>query len=781
MVCHLCARPLPSSPTVSGGHSYCCVGCREVFESFGSGIIRPDIEVSQSAQAMAARTSASNGAELFLRIDGMHCSSCEFLIEKVARGIDGVLSITSSYATSTARVIYDPEVLDGSRVPGLLNCYGYKARLRSHGAELQDDRLSLLRVIAATSLASVIMMAYLAFYYPTHLGLVDYATLEPVRNIAFVAAPIFIFVLTTVLIIGPGAEILRGAWIGIRSGVLNMDDLLAIAILAAYFYSVAQLARGSTEFYFDVAATIVTVVTVGRYFEKCAREEATRELSKLLDAVSTTARVRQGNSVLTKAIGDLRTGDRIVVWPGEPVPVDGIIRKGSGSVDESLMTGEPFPVRRVVGQSVPGGVVLVDGEIEIEVGEKVENQLATLARVMWDAQSSIAGARGFSDQVARIFIPTVLALAAAATLLMLAWGYPPDAAILVGLTTLIVSCPCTFGLANPLASAVAVSAALKRGIIFTSADVFETAPRIDIVAIDKTGTLSTGKMVVARTYGGEEAMRLAAAVERHSDHPIAKAIAALDDCYEVDDFTNFPGEGAVGRVGDRQVAVGSHSLISQLGWCIPANVAKAASIGSVEGVISYVGWDGDVHGLIETSDEPRSEWQEVVRRLRERVRVVLLTGAAHPGSYRTYVDDAYASVPPQAKAMVVRGLRREGRVVMIGDGSNDAPALAEADLGIAFGAPTGLAAQAADVVIPGSRLDRVFDAFDIIDTTRRRIRQNLGWALLYNSAAITLAVTGNLNPLFAALTMVSSSLLVVWNSSRPHTRNEVPAIAAEAS
>jgi len=757
------------------------VGCQEVYNSFGSAVIRPDIDSAPSTEAVCPDIARSDGAELFLRIDGMHCSSCEFLIEKVARSIDGVLSITSSYATSTARIIYDPEVLDGDRVPALFNRYGYKAHLRGHSGELRDDRLSLLRVIAATSLASVIMMAYVAFYYPTHLGLVDYEKLEPLRNIAFVAAPIFIFILTTVLIIGPGAEILRGAWIGIRSGILNMDNLLAIAILAAYFYSVVHLLRGSTELYFDVAATIVTVVTVGRYFERTARDEATLELSKLLDVVSTTARVRQDGAIVTKAITELRTGDRIVVWPGEPVPVDGIIKKGAGSVDESLMTGEPFPVRRIAGQSVPGGVVLVDGELEIEVGEKVENQLATLARVMWDAQSSIAGASGFSDQVARIFIPAVLSLATATALLMLFWGYAPDAAILVGLTTLIVSCPCTFGLANPLASAVAVSAALKRGIIFTSADVFETAPRIDIVALDKTGTLSTGKMVVTRTYGGDECIRLAAAIEHHSDHPIAKAIAALADQSDVEDFTNFPGEGALGQIDGKKVAVGSRSLISRLGWRMPANVTKAASIGSVEGVISYVGWDGDVYGLIETSDEPRPEWQGVVRRLRERVRVVLLTGAEHPGSYQKYVDEVYASVPPEAKAMVVRGLRRKGRVVMIGDGSNDAPALAEADLGIAFGAPTGLAAQAADVVIPGSRLERVFDAFDIIDTTRRRIRQNLGWALLYNSAAIPLAITGNLNPLFAALTMVSSSLLVVWNSSRSHTLNEVPAIATEAS
>jgi len=722
------------------------------------------------------------GAELFLHIDGMHCSSCEFLIEKVARRIDGVLSVASSYATSSARIVYDPAKLEETQVPALLSCYGYKTRLRDQANASSDDRISLLRAIAAGSLASVIMMAYLAFYYPTHLGLVDYADFEPLRNIVFVAVPIFIFILTTILIVVPGAEIFRGAWIGIRSAVLNMDNLLAIAILAAYFYSVAELFRGGIDLYFDVAATIVTVVTIGRYFERGARGEATRELSKRLDAVSTKAQVRKGHALVAKDISDLRPGDRVVVRSGETVPIDGTIIRGFGSVDESLMTGEPFPVSRGVGNAVLGGVILVEGEIEFDVGEKVESQIATLARVMWDAQGSIAGARHYSDQVARVFVPAVLALAAAIAIWMFFRGSSLEAALLVGLTTLIVSCPCTFGLANPLASAVALSSALKRGIIFTSADVFETAPSIDIVAIDKTGTLSSGKMAVAKTFGDEEVLALAAAVERHSDHPIARAIAALGDRCDVDDFVSYPGSGATGSIGNKRVAVGSHRLFVQLGWSIPDPVAEmAASIKAGEGVISYVGWNGIAHGLVVTSDEPRPEWQKAVERLRQRVRVVLLTGATHPGNYEKHVDEVYAGVPPEAKAAVIRGLRSNGRVVMIGDGSNDAPALAEADLGIAFGAPTGLAAQAADVVIPGNRLERVFDAFDIINTTRRRIRQNLGWALLYNTAAITLALTGNLNPLFAALTMMSSSLLVVWNSSRPYTVDEVPAIAAEVT
>lgn len=705
-----------------------------------------------------------------MRIDGMHCASCEFLVEKLARRIDGVISIASSYATSTARIIYDPQKIDGTRLPALLHGYGYSAQFRDSHPSPHDERLPLLRAIAATSLAGVIMMAYLAFYYPIHLGLVDYQKFEPVKNFAFVAVPYFVFLLTTVLVVFVGSNIFRGAWIGIRSGVINMDNLLAIAILAAYSYSVLQLAMGSLNLYFDVAATIVTVVTVGRYFEFCARREATEAFSKLLDFTALKVRVRHAQSFLSKDISELRPGDRIVVRSGEPVPINGNIVRGTASVDESLMTGEPFPVRRQKGEGVLGGVVLVEGEIEIEVGDVVESQMASLARVMWNAQSSTSGARGYSDKVARMFIPAVLAFAAAATVLMIMSGTPIQTALLIGLTALIVSCPCTFGLANPLTAAVAVSTALKRGIIFTSADVFERVPRIDIVVLDKTGTLSSGKMRVTKTYGGAELVSFAAAVERHSDHPIARAISALDDRFEVDDFSCFTGRGATGKLDNKHIAVGSRELFSQLGWEIPNDVANIASTHATgDGVISYVGWDRKAYGLIVTSDEPRPEWQRFVSRLRERVRVILLTGATHSGSYEKHVDMVCAGVPPEAKATVIRSLRRDGAVVMIGDGSNDAPALAEADLGIAFGAPTGLAAQAADVVIPGSRLDRVFDAFDIIAATRRRVRQNLGWALFYNATAIPLALTGNLNPLFAAVSMMASSLLVVWNSTRPYT------------
>jgi Cu2+-exporting ATPase len=712
--------------------------------------------------------SAAEGTEAFLRIDGMHCSSCELLIERMALKVDGILAVASSYATSTAKIVYNPDLIDESALPQMLSVAGYRARLRTDEAPEYDERQPLLRLVVGVGLTAVVMMLYVAFLYPTHLGLVELSDLRPVRWLAFQAVPRALFVLTTVLIFYVGAPIFRGAWIGLRTRVLNMDNLLALAILAAYGYSVSQLLAGSLELYFDVAAVIVAVVTVGRYLERGAKARATSELVNLMEVWTPSVHVRKDGELCDQSVDQLKPGDRIVILEGERIPVDGTIVGGQGAIDESLMTGEPVPVTRAWGEEVLGGAVVVEGTLEVEVGPAVDSRTDKLARILWNVQSSTAGIQSITDRIARIFVPVVITLSVLVSSWLVFNGTQPGPALLAGLATLIVSCPCAFGLAIPLATAVGVSTALRRGIIVTSADTFEKAPRIDIIAIDKTGILSTGEMTVVEVIGPAEVAEFAAAVERLSSHPIAEAIARLDSRRMASDLVTQPGKGAVASVDGRCVAVGSKSLFANLGWDIPDRLtALATSVMTAESVVSYVGWGGLTHGAIICRDCSRPEWEGVVNQLRKQSRVVLLTGAEHPGEYEDQADEVHAGVPPEAKAAVIRQLKSEGTVVMIGDGSNDAPALAAADLGIAFGAPTALAADAADVVILGNRLDRLFDTFELIAVTRRRFRQNLAWALLYNATAIPLAVMGLLNPLFAALAMAASSLLVVWNSSRP--------------
>ncbi|MCB1363532.1 MAG: cation-translocating P-type ATPase [Rhodobacteraceae bacterium] len=705
----------------------------------------------------------------FLRIEGMHCSSCETLIDRMAERIGPLHAVRSNYATATARVVYDPEKLREEDLPALLSGSGYRASLRSQPRPAPDTDRALFRVVTATSLAAVVMMLYLAFFYPTHLGLVDYADLEPVRWLAFGAAPAAIFVLTSAMVAYVGLPLFRGALVGIRAGVLNMDNLLSVAVLAAYAYSTVQVFRGNLdEMYFDVAAAILTVVTVGRYFEAGARARAAGALERLMDAWTPVARVMREGRPTTVPLDRLRPGETLTVGPGEAIPIDGIIQTGNAAVDISLLTGEPFPVRQEPGDLARGGTIVVEGEISLIADPAAESQLQTLTRILWDVQSSTSGARGLADRVARAFVPFVLVLAAAVSIWFFTSGSPLRDAVLVGLATLIVSCPCTFGLAVPLATAAGVSAALGRGIIFTSADLFERPRDFRTVVFDKTGTLSTGAMSVERIEAAPGAVARAAAVERLSPHPVARAIAGLDASLSAREMEPHPGRGVIATVGGTRVAVGGRALFAALGWDVPAPLAARLEGGAPgAGVVSYVGWEGAVRGGFLTRDSARAQWRDVVARIRSGARTVLLTGAEHPGGYGPDFDEVHSGVPPEAKAAIVRHYRGEGPVAMIGDGSNDAPALSEADLSIAFGAPTALAAEAADIVIPGQDLARIFDAFALVAATRRRIRQNLAWALLYNATAIPLALSGLLNPLFAALAMSASSVLVIWNSSRP--------------
>jgi len=763
MTCHLCGLPTPTPPIEAQGHSFCCVGCREVFQRFGEEILARRDKASGALQA-----AQDHGAEAFLRIEGMHCASCEVLIEQLAERIDGVYSARSSYATATARVIYDKDRIAESDLPGLMSIAGYTVGLRSDPRATRSNDMALFRVVTATSLSAVVMMLYLAFYYPTHLGIVDYAELEPVRWLAFGAAPLAIFVLTTILVGYVGIPVFRGAWVGLRAGVLNMDNLLSIAILAAYAYSAVQYFRGDVdELYFDVTAAILTVVTLGRYFEAGARASAAEELDKLMTAWTPEARVmRDGHEVIIP-LDALEPGEAVIVGARQAIPVDGVIKTGSAAINTSLMTGEPFPVHLGPGDPVQGGTLVVEGEISVATNPDAESHIEALTRVLWEVQSGAAGMRGLADRLARGFVPMVLVLAAAVSIWFHTSGSGAREAMLVGLATLIVSCPCTFGLAMPLATAAGVSAALRRGIIFTSPDIFERPRRFDTIIFDKTGTLSTGNMSVVTYIGPPEAIAAAAAVERLSSHPIAEAIAALDQTQTGENPNLHPGRGLVATVAGQRVAVGSRQLFAILGWDIPAALEQQLPDSSAEdGVLSFVGWDGTAQGAFLTRDTARDAWRDVVGRLRQNARVVLLSGAEHLGGFEDAFDTLHGGVPPEAKAAIVRHYRKAGTVAMIGDGSNDAPALAEADLSIAFGAPTSLATEAADVVIPGDDLNRVFDAFGLVAATRRRIRQNLGWALLYNATAIPLALSGVLNPLFAALAMSSSSLLVVWNSSR---------------
>lgn len=760
MSCALCGLPLPRPAVHGDGRDYCCIGCREVARLLGS-------EPSHAAAPIDA-AAEPRGSEAFFRVDGMHCASCEQLVARAATRVDGVLSVHASHATGTAKVVYDPARIAATDLANRLSIGGYRYRPRGEALPEYDERADLLRLLTGCCLASAVMMLSFVFVYPLHAGWLDAQDYAAIGWLAFDWVPRALFVLTTIQVFGVGWPILRSAVAAARVGGWHMDALLALAIVSAYAYSVFQLGHDRSDLYFDAASGIVAVVTIGRYLERGAREAALRGLADIMHAPALRACVVRAGECFACGADEVLPGDRVVVRQGETIPVDGTIVDGEGAVDESLLTGEAVPAARRSGGRVLGGAVLREGRIEVDVGAKVESRIAELARVLWDAQASRGATQARTDRIARAFVPAVFASALLVGLALWFAGAGPQRALLAALATLIVSCPCTFGLAIPLTLAGATSAALRRGIIVARPALFDRGAGVDIVAIDKTGTLSSGAMTVCDVIGSPEIVPLAAAVERDSPHPVARAIAALDRRAAARAVEIRAGRGACGSVGQRRVAVGSRALFDELQWSVPAELdAQLARRDGATGVVSYVGWDGAAHGAIVSRDDPRPQWEQVLRRMRQRARVVLLTGAVSAEGYAAHVDECYRAVPPQAKAAVVRQLRRRGRVAMVGDGSNDAPALAEADLAIAFGAPTALAAHAADIVITGERLERVVDALDIVDSARRRVRQSLAWALSYNAIAVPLAMTGWLNPLAAALAMTLSSILVVCNATRP--------------
>jgi len=467
-------------------------------------------------------------------------------------------------------------------------------------------------------------------------------------------------------------------------------------------------------------------------------------------------------------------GDELVVRAGDRVPVDGTVVEGTAAVDEALLTGEPLPRRKEPGDAVRGGTVVTDAPVVVRAGREAASTLDRIVESLWRIQSTRPGAQRLADRLATVFVPFVVLVATATTVGLLATGAAPATALLTGLTVLIVSCLCALGLATPLAVAAGTRAAAERNVVVATPALFEAATDAEVVVLDKTGTLTTGAMTVTGVHGadagGEALLERAAALERYASHPVADAVReAADDPPAATGIEEYD-RGVAGRVDGETVLVGHPALFGERGWAVPEEIeARADGIRERGAVPVVVGRAGRAEGVLAVGDEPRPEWPAVAESFDDR-EVVVLTGdegtAADRFREETGVDRVFDGVRPAAKAAAVRRLRERGTVAMVGDGGNDAPALAAADVGIALAGGTRLATEVADAVVVDDDLRAVPETFDLAAATNRRIRTNLAWAFGYNAVAIPLAVAGLLNPLFAAVAMASSSLLVVCNSSR---------------
>ncbi|WP_438838118.1 heavy metal translocating P-type ATPase [Clavibacter michiganensis] len=595
----------------------------------------------------------------------------------------------------------------------------------------------------------------------------------------------------------------RSAAVSARHGGVGMDTLVSIGVAAAFLWSlyalflgdagrpgmrmtmslVTEPGGGSGDVYLEVAAAVTVFLLGGRYLEARAARASGAALAALLDLAAKDVAVVRDGVERRIPIRELRVGEEFVVRPGERIATDGVVVDGSSAVDRSLLTGESLPVEVGPGDDVTGATLNAGGRLLVRatrVGE--ETRLARMAALVEEAQTGKARIQRLADRVSAVFVPVVLVLAVGTLVGWLLLGFPAEAAFTAAVATLIIACPCALGLATPTALLVGTGRGAQLGILITGPEVLESTRRIDTVLLDKTGTVTTGVMSLVRAVAasgvdGDELVRVAAALEARSEHPVARAVveaAGAGSLLAVEGFVATAGLGVHGVVDGRAVAVGRPSWLAEQWAAEPdASLAEALRGAEAEGsTVIAVAWDGAVRGILAVADTVKPTSAEAVRRIRALgLRPVLLTGdtagAAHRVAAEVGIDEVIAGVLPEGKLDAVRRLQAEGRVVaMVGDGVNDAAALAQADLGIAMGTGTDAAIEAGDITIVRGDLVLVADAVRLARRTLGTIRGNLFWAFAYNAAAIPVAMLGLLNPLVAGLAMALSSVFVVTNSLR---------------
>jgi len=753
---------------------------------------------------------AKSEEETVIPVEGMHCASCVSRVENALKKLPGVSEAAVNLATEQAMVSYDPTVASLDRLYKAIEDAGYRPRpdILAMPDEQQAARERQERLIWRKFLFAGVIGIFLMFAAQAH-------QLPVISHWPGAVATVLSFVLATPVQFWAGWQFYTGAWNRARHLDADMNTLVAVGTSAAYIYSAfAAFAPGlfratdvEPAIYFDTAAVIIALILLGRYLEAKAKGRTSAAIKRLLGLQARTARVLRDGEEIDLPIERVVSGDVIIVRPGEKIPVDGVVLEGRSAVDESMITGESIPVEKGPDDEVIGATINRTGSFRYRatrVGQ--DSVLAQIVRLVQEAQLSKAPIERLADVVAGYFVPGVMAIAAATFLVWIVFGPTPALtfALLNAVAVLIIACPCALGLATPTAIMVGTGKGAENGILIRGGESLETAHRINVVIFDKTGTLTAGKpsltdVISVDSTGETELLRLLAAAERGSEHPLGEAIVAaaqergitLDDA---SDFEAFPGRGVRATVAGRTVLAGNLKLMEEQHLSLDSLSAAGERL-SIEGKTPmYVAIDGKPAGLVAVADTVKPGAAAAVAKLKSMgIQVAMITGdnrrTAEAVARQVGVDRVLAEVLPQDKAEQVRLLQQERKVVaMVGDGINDAPALARADIGIAIGSGTDIAIEASDITLIRSDLDGVVTAIALSRRTMRTIRQNLFWAFAYNVALVPVAAGilyplfsrtgvpmalepffghyGFLNPMLAAGAMAFSSLSVMTNSLR---------------
>jgi len=785
---------------------FCCPGCHAVFQILSSdpdgvpadfrktdlyracvasGIIPKNAEELSLLQGSEARESrrsitslledeADLAQELTFKVDGMWCTACSWLIEEVTRKMHGVLESKVHFLSDLVQVKYLPHRVNPEDIKKRISQLGYSASYLGDSESPRENKRLLLRLGVSSILTVNIMMISFSLYFGFFQDLGE-------KAIGYLSYPLWI--LATPVVFFGGYPILKKGVIGLRYNQASMDTLITVGTLAAYVYSLVRLLEGSLHLYFDTASMLVTLVLLGKYIERHARETISGGIAELYKLANQKVRLLHNGAERWVSAKGVESGDRFVVLAGERVSVDGRIISGQAVLDQSVLTGESKPVRKAVGDEIMAGALVLEGRLKMQAMRTgTDSSLGQMIAMTQEALAAKVPVELMADRITKWFVPAILFLAAATALALLFSHFPKDEALLRAVTVLVITCPCALGIAVPLAKVAAIATARSNGVLIRDSAALARVKDLTALMFDKTGTITEGNFslreIVAHGISEAEVLRRVGSIEAESNHFLAREIVhrarqssvALEKAKH---FEAFEGMGVKGLIGCGEVIVGNREFMGLEHLDIePHLLEHAESVESKGSTVVFFGWDGKVQGFLALGDRLRETARELFAELQSRgIPTWIVSGDSQTTTLAIAaelgVGQSVGQALPNDKAEIIKGLQENGHLVgMIGDGINDSAALAQADVGIATGMGANLMQEASGITIIGGNPTKILSILNLSSLSGRVIRQNLFFAFFYNSLGIPLAILGYLNPLIAVCAMFASSLIVIGNTLR---------------